>query len=108
MSTRDGETIPTLSRKETLVMEMLVQRGEMCGADLVSRSDGALGRGTVYVTLSRMEDKGLVASREEERAVKAIGLPRRLYKATGLGQRVLSASMAASEAFIRAFAVEGR
>jgi len=88
-------------------MEMLVQR-ELCGAELVAHSDGELGRGTVYVTLSRMEDKGLVESRDEERAPGAIGLPRRLYKATGLGHRVWAATLAASTAFHAAFAVEGR
>jgi DNA-binding PadR family transcriptional regulator len=106
MGKREGD-VPTLSGKEALVMEMLIQR-ELCGAELVSRSGGALGRGTVYVTLSRMEDKGLVESRDEERAPGAIGVPRRLYKATGLGQRVWTATVAASSAFFSAFAVEGR
>ena len=83
--------IPTLSPKEALVLELLVQHGEMYGLQLVSASRRRLKRGTVYVTLGRMEDKGYLRSRLEAAPVNTGGLPRRLYAATALGQRVLRA-----------------
>jgi DNA-binding PadR family transcriptional regulator len=82
---------PRLSPKEFKIMQLLIANGELFGQELVKRSDGELARGTVYVTLSRLEDKGFLCSREEERHPGAIGLPRRLYKSTGLGQRVFEA-----------------
>jgi PadR family transcriptional regulator PadR len=68
------------------VLKQLLLR-EMYGLQLVNASDGKLKRGTVYVTLGRMEDKGLVESREEESTPDYIGIKRRLYKVTGLGVR---------------------
>jgi len=82
--------LPTLSSKEALVLELLAQQGEMYGLQLVSSSKGRLKRGTVYVTLGRMQEKGYVRSRLEA-APKTGGLPRRLYEATALGLRILNA-----------------
>ena len=81
----------TLPPKERLVLELLVSRGPTYGLNLVEQSAGALKRGTVYVTLSRMEAKGLVASEQEAAQPGAIGLPRRIFRVTGLGERVLQA-----------------
>lgn len=81
----------SLSRKQYEIMKLLIEHGEQYGQELVSRSDGALSRGTIYVTLSRMEEKGFVTSRKEDRAPGAIGLPRVLYKMTGLGKGVTEA-----------------
>jgi PadR family transcriptional regulator, regulatory protein PadR len=78
------------SVKETEILEALRER-EMFGLELVEASSGRLKRGTVYVTLGRMEEKGYVESRLEERRPGAIGLPRRLYRATAFGMRVLGA-----------------
>ena len=63
----------------------------MFGLQLVERSDGALKRGTVYVTLARMEAKGLVQSEQEPLPPAAIGLPRRIYRPTAFGERMLRA-----------------
>jgi DNA-binding PadR family transcriptional regulator len=63
----------------------------MYGLQLVERAGGALKRGTVYVTLGRMEAKGLVESEQEALPPGAIGLPRRVYRPTGLGERMLRA-----------------
>ena len=79
----------TLSAKESLILELLVQDKEMYGLELVSASRRRLKRGTVYVTLGRMEDKGYVVSRLESAPSHAGGLPRRVYKSTPLGRRVL-------------------
>ena len=82
---------PSLPPKERLILELLVSRGPTFGLDLVGQSGGALKRGTVYVTLGRLEAKGLIASEQEEPQPGAIGLPRRIYQITGLGERVLQA-----------------
>ena len=81
----------TLPGKESIVLDLLAERGELYGLELVEASEGRLKRGTVYVTLGRMEDKGYVESWQEERHPGAIGLPRRLYRATPLGLRVRDA-----------------
>jgi PadR family transcriptional regulator, regulatory protein PadR len=76
-----------MSPTESLVMELLRGR-ERYGLELVDASRGALKRGSVYVTLARMEDKGFVDSRQEERLQGTSGLPRRLYRATAYGRKV--------------------
>ena len=76
-----------MSPTESLVMELLRGR-ERYGLELVDASDGALKRGSVYVTLARMEEKGFVDSRQEERGQGTSGLPRRLYRATPYGRKV--------------------
>jgi PadR family transcriptional regulator, regulatory protein PadR len=86
--------VPRLSPKETLILQLL-DGDEMFGLQLVEQSDGALKRGTVYVTLGRMQDKGYVESRTEVRHPGAIGLPRRLYRPTAFGLKVLGAWAAA-------------
>lgn len=78
--------VPRLSGTESLILEMLRSQ-DMYGLQLVTESKGALKRGTVYVTLGRMEEKGYIDSRAEEKSTHS-GLPRRLYRATGLGLRV--------------------
>lgn len=70
---------PRLSRRERLILELLAAGGEMAGLELVLASS-KLGRGTVYVALRRLADRGLVDSR----AVNGRGaeLPQRLFRAT--------------------------
>jgi DNA-binding PadR family transcriptional regulator len=80
----------TLSAKEMLILDLLVHDGELYGLQMVAASK-RLKRGTVYVTLGRMEEKGYVASRQEDAPPEAGGLPLRLYRATPLGRRVLAA-----------------
>lgn len=81
---------PTLPTSERLVLELLLD-GPDFGLNLVARSEGALKRGTVYVTLGRMERKGFIASEQEPQPPGAIGLPRRIYRVTPLGRRALRA-----------------
>lgn len=80
--------MPTLPPKERLILDLLIAEGPLFGLQLVERSGGALKRGTVYVTLGRMEAKGFVTSEQEVMPEGAIGLPRRLYRPTPLGERV--------------------
>jgi len=86
-----GASVPTLPAKERVILELLVGGGPQFGLQLVQASGGRLRRGTVYVTLGRLEGKGFVASEQEPRAPGAIGLPRRIYRVTPLGERALRA-----------------
>ena len=58
--------IPRLTPKERLILDLLLNAPgcELYGLEMVKKSGGALKRGTVYVTLERMADKGYVTSRE--------------------------------------------
>jgi DNA-binding PadR family transcriptional regulator len=69
-----------LPRSESLILQLLSARGECYGLELVEASKGRLKRGGIYVTLGRMEEKGLVRSSPAEAG-------RRLYRPTALGQR---------------------
>jgi DNA-binding PadR family transcriptional regulator len=82
---------PTPPAKERVILELLVSQGPMFGLQLVEQSGGSLKRGTVYVTLGRMEAKGYVESEQEPVTSGAIGLPRRIYRPTALGERMLRA-----------------
>jgi PadR family transcriptional regulator PadR len=100
-------SLPSLSRKEALILGMLVGAGEHYGLEMVESSDGELKRGTIYVTLQRMEEKGFVESRKEPRPAPEVGIPRRLYRSTGHGQRVFAAHQAAKKAFLTGFVPAG-
>ena len=79
-----------LSSKEVLILRLLMTRGEMYGLELVKESGGKLKRGTVYVTLGRMAEKGYVESEQVPRNDES-GPPKRVFRATGHGARVLAA-----------------
>lgn len=81
------DRLPSMSKTESLVMDLLRGR-ERYGLELVDASDSTLKRGSVYVILARMEEKGFVDSRQEERDAGASGTPRRLYRATPYGRKV--------------------
>jgi PadR family transcriptional regulator, regulatory protein PadR len=89
--------LPSVSTTESLILDQL-RDGEKYGLELVESSNGRLKRGTIYVTLGRMEQKGFVTSRQETQASGAIGLPRRLYTATAYGSKVLEAYQLLREA----------
>lgn len=91
--------LPILSRTERTILQLLHDRGELFGLQMVERSGGSLKRGTVYVTLGRMQEKGYLESRQEPLPEGAIGLPRRLYRPTGHALRVLAAWQAAEHSF---------
>ena len=80
----------TLSPKELLVLELLRDQ-QLYGLQLVAASRRRLKRGTVYVTLGRMEEKGFITSALEAAPAGAGGLPRRIYRATALGRRMFAA-----------------
>ena len=91
--------LPSISATESFLLDLL-EAGECFGLELVAKSEGRIKRGSVYVTLSRMEAKGFVESRQEERAPGAIGLPRLLYRATSYGLKVRDAYQLLREALV--------
>jgi len=93
MSTR----LPTVSRKEALILDLLAAAGDRYGLEMVEASGGHLKRGTVYVTLSRMEDKGYITSVQEAKGPRSIGMPRRLYRLTALGRSAREAWVVVSK-----------
>lgn len=74
-----------LPASERTILTLLTARGPCYGLELVSASRGRLKRGGIYVTLGRMEEKGLVTS-----STSADG--RRRYRPTALGERALLAA----------------
>lgn len=94
--------MPRLSRTEAEILRLLVGHGELYGLELVNRSD-SLKRGTVYVTLARMADKGYVTSRPV--GEKGDGPQRRVYAATGLGVRAIRAWAAGTTAMEAAWSM---
>lgn len=83
---------PFATATELLVLGLLREepRG-IYGLELVKISNGKLARGTVYVLLGRLEEKGFVRSSVKERPTHP-GLPRPQYTLTALGMRVLAAA----------------
>jgi DNA-binding PadR family transcriptional regulator len=81
---------PFTERTELLILRMLRDacRG-IYGLELVKASDGALMRGTIYITLGRLEEKGYVQSRLQADADHP-DIPRPIYKITALGERALA------------------
>lgn len=64
---------------------MLVREAPLYGLDMIERSNGKLKRGLIYVTLSHMEEQGLVRSRYSP--APGGGVPcRRVYDATPFGR----------------------
>jgi DNA-binding PadR family transcriptional regulator len=94
------EQLPKISATERLILELLAAREELFGLQMVELSNGGLKRGTVYVTLGRMVEKGFLESRQEALPEGAIGLPRRLYRPTGLAMRILAAWKAAEQIYM--------
>jgi PadR family transcriptional regulator, regulatory protein PadR len=86
--------IPRLPGKEAEILRLLIEHGEMYGLEMVKASP-TLKRGTIYVTLGRMSDKGFVESRAEPNP-DGLGPARRRYRVTGHGARVFRAWNAAA------------
>jgi PadR family transcriptional regulator PadR len=74
-----------LPASEHLILTLLTSHGASYGLELVAASRGKLKRGGIYVTLGRMEDKGLVTSKVADDG-------RRRYMPTALGERALLAA----------------
>lgn len=96
--------LPSLSAKEGVILDLLGRSKEMYGLELVAASRGGLKRGTVYVTLARMEEKGFIASRLDDEPPPSGGLPRRLYTTTAYGRELQAARVALRNRLLPRFA----
>lgn len=92
-----------LSLTETVIAELLRQSAKpLFGLELVRRSPPGelqLKKGTIYVTLERMEKKGLVTSELETAPPSHVKegdfyIPRRMYRLTSRGLDALAATKA--------------
>jgi DNA-binding PadR family transcriptional regulator len=87
---------------------MLLSNGrELYGLEMVDASNGELKRGTIYVTLQRMKEKGFIDSKPAPRPAPEVGIPRRVYWPTGHGRRVYAAYEAAYTALVTGLATGG-
>ena len=77
------------------ILELLAQRQGMYGLELVKASD-KLKRATIYVHLSRMQERNWLRSEAIETGEP--GMARRRYYVTGEGRKVLDAARAAQSA----------
>jgi DNA-binding PadR family transcriptional regulator len=75
-----------LAGSEHLILSLLTSAGPSYGLELVQASRGQLKRGGIYVTLGRMEEKGLVTSSA------SADDGRRRYRPTALGERAIAAA----------------
>src|ERR1700755_669960 len=80
-----------LTEREFSILSQL-SVGASYGLRLVAGSSGGVSKSDVYVTLGRMEVKGLIAPRGIDRPPRGkSGPPRRMYRITDAGKRALSA-----------------
>jgi DNA-binding PadR family transcriptional regulator len=63
----------------------------MYGLEIVSESENELSRGSIYVLLGRLEEKGLVQMLKGAKG-KHPGMPRPRYKLSAVGCKVLGAA----------------
>jgi DNA-binding PadR family transcriptional regulator len=81
---------PYLGEFEQQLLLVILRLGDEAhgpdiGRELERRAGRRVSRGTLYTTLDRLEDKGLVRWRTVPGTEARDGLPRRLYSATAAG-----------------------
>ncbi|MFJ1299144.1 PadR family transcriptional regulator [Pseudomonadota bacterium AL_CKDN230030165-1A_HGKHYDSX7] len=91
-----------LTKVEAAILQQLVAAAgsELYGLQMVDKDKG-VKRGSIYVYLGRLIDKGFVESRLETDS--DLPTPRRLYKITATGVRQFRAQQAAEQSYARAF-----
>jgi DNA-binding PadR family transcriptional regulator len=81
-----------------VLMAALHLDGEGNGPAILSaietRTGRRVSRGSVYITLDRLEDKGLLVSRLGEPSAARGGRPRRLFRVTAAGVKAVKHSLA--------------
>jgi DNA-binding PadR family transcriptional regulator len=81
---------PFSSRAELLILGMLRDAPTGLHAPaLLAASGGELIRATIYITLGRLEERGLVRAVENQQTVSG-RLPRSQYRLTSEGERALT------------------
>ncbi len=92
-----------LGEFETLLLLAILQLteqgreayGSAIRADIAERTARPVPRGSIYVTLDRLEDKGLLVSSETGASDVRGQRPRRIFKVTPAGVRAVKASVTA-------------
>jgi DNA-binding PadR family transcriptional regulator len=83
------------TKTEMVVMQILQDSPEgLYGLQIVAASKGAISRTSVYVLLSRLQDKGFVKAKRPEKDPEYPGMSRPVYRLTAPGMRVLAAAEA--------------
>jgi DNA-binding PadR family transcriptional regulator len=93
--------LPVLGEFETLlllaILHLTEQKQDAYGsairAEIEARTGRAVPRGSIYITLDRLEDKGLLASREGGTSAARGNRPRRVFKITLGGLRAVRTSV---------------
>lgn len=80
-----------LSGVEEFVLGLLIRHGDMFCLQMVDASDKRLKRGTIYVTIGRMEAKGFLTSQQEKRPQTNPGHARRVCQVTDYGRSIFEA-----------------
>ena|SRR5258706_15873700 len=85
-----------VSSTELYVLGALEQEAELYGAQIAesikqqTSGDRVIRKGTLYTTLHRMKEKGLVSSRWGDDEEVVAGARRKYYKITALGYKSLN------------------
>ena len=79
----------SVAPKELVVLRLLASGEELFGLEIAERSGGEIGRGTLYVVLGRMLEKGLLQSRQDTPGRDWAGPPRRYYRISASGREAL-------------------
>jgi DNA-binding PadR family transcriptional regulator len=61
--------------------------------EIAARTGRRVSRGSVYITLDRLEDKGLLVSRLDDATPARGGRPKRLFRVTSLGLKAVKHSI---------------
>ena len=88
LNTIDQKIHAGRARREAFILGKLSDGAWWFALDLVEQSDGLLGRGTVYITLARLEDLGEI---EGARATELHPdrIPRRMYRKVQVPSTIL-------------------
>jgi PadR family transcriptional regulator, regulatory protein PadR len=87
---------------EVLVLMAVLRLGDggyapAVRTEIERRTGRAVSRGAVYVTLGRLETKGLLASRAADEQAETGGRPRRYYRVSPKGVKAIRRTLAAIE-----------
>jgi DNA-binding PadR family transcriptional regulator len=94
---------PSLGEFETLLLLAILQLteqdveayGSVIRREIERRTARRVPRGSIYVTLDRLEQKGLLTSRDGSPSAVRGNRPKRLFKVTPSGVRAVKSSVAA-------------
>lgn len=78
--------VPSYEYKKKFILQLIALGGPQMGLGIVNAPHSPLRRGTVYSTLSRMEEEALIVSYSLGRLRSDQELSRRLYGLTDLGR----------------------